>query len=322
MRALITGGLGFVGRHLASHLVSCGDDVAVAHLPSERSQVEVGIPLPKTAQTLSLDVTDSKAVQEVIALLRPDVIYHLAGVAFVPQAEAEEMEKVYRVNMFGALNVLEALKQHALKTRFLFVSSAAVYGEPWPGALPFTELSVLRPVNTYAVSKAAGDLATFKYATHDGLDTVRVRPFPHIGPGQSDKFALSSFAKQLAQIKLGKIPPIIRVGNLESKRDYTDVSDIVRGYREAMLNGKRGESYNLCSGKSTSISELLNRLVEIAEVEVEIQIDPERQRAVDVTDMYGSFDKAHRDFGWKPRIELDGTLTSIFAYWVERLESD
>ena len=320
MRSLITGGYGFVGRHLARLLAGSGDDVAVTYLPSEKALAEdpFRTPLPKTAQTVALDVSDKGAVCQLLSVLQPDAIYHLAAMSFVPTGE-ENVQKVFDINTFGTINLLEAIKAHSPKTRFLYVSSAEVYGEPWPGSLPFVETSVLRPTSNYGVSKVAADVATFKYSQRDGLHTVRARPFPHIGPGQSDLFAISSFAKQLAEIKLGKKPPVLKVGNLDVKRDYTDVSDIVQGYREVMLNGKRGEAYNLCSGKPVAVGELLQRLIKIAEVEVEIQTDPDRIRSMDIPTIYGSSDKAAKEFGWKVRVDLEGTLASTYAFWIEAL---
>ncbi len=327
MRALVTGGHGFVGRHLAQHLVQCGDDVAITYysvpgadgVKSEpETDVENKVGLPKTVQMLSLDVCDAKAVREVVSLLRPDVIYHLAAISFVPDGE-KDPERVFEVNTRGTTNFLNAIRECSPETRLLYVSSSAVYGEPRPGALPVTEASELRPNTEYALSKVTADLQVYKSGYRDGLHVIRIRPFQHIGPGQSDRFAISSFAKQIANIKLGKSEPIIKVGNLEVKRDYSDVSDIVRGYREAILNGKSGEVYNLCSGGSVSIQELLNMLIERAGIEVEVVQDPSRVREGEVPEVYGSYDKAQRDFGWKPRVEREAMIDSILAYWLETL---
>lgn len=318
MRALITGGYGFVGRHLAQHLVSCGDDVAVTCLPSERNAATHQTPLPTASQSLALDVTNRQAVNDVIALLKPDTVYHLAGRTYVPDAETE-LNTVFAVNFFGTINLLDAIVEQSPKSRFLYVSSSEVYGDPWPGSLPLTEAAVLRPVSAYGVTKAAADLATFKYSFRENIFTIRIRPFQHIGPGQSDQFAISSFARQVAEIKLGLRSPMIMVGNLDVKRDYSDVSDVVRGYREAILNGKKGEVYNFCSGASIGVGELLKKLMRVAEVEAEIIVDPARVRPVDIPDIYGSNQRATRDFGWKPRIDLEGTLHSLFAFWLEQL---
>jgi len=327
MRVLITGGLGFVGRHLSQYLVSCGDDVALTYKPGD-SQTSVGlkmapgqdkgVSIPTSAQTLALDIRNKQSVEQLIALLKPDAIYHLAGITFIPDAE-QHVDELFAVNVKGTQNILEAVVKHSPKTRVLYVGSSQVYGEPRPGSLPVTEAAELRPVSVYGVSKATADLMTFTFAFREGVHAVRIRPFTHTGPGQSDVFALSSFAKQVAQIKLGKAEPQIKVGNLEVKRDYSDVSDIVRGYHEALLNGKKGEVYNLCSGRSVQIGEVLKTLLKVAEVEAEIVVDPDRVRAGDVSDMYGSYQRAQKDFGWKPRIDLEGTLHSLFAYWIEEL---
>lgn len=326
MRALVTGGYGFVGRHLAQHLVQSGDDVAVTYLSSERkgrseTERETGrfeAPLPPSVQSLALDITDGSAVEQLLAVLRPDAVYHLAAIAFVPDGEQRSKE-VFDVNFHGTLNLVEGILKCSPATRLLSVSSAEVYGDPRPGTLPLSELATLRPITVYGLSKAAADLAVFKATFSNSLDSVRVRPFPHIGPGQSDRFAVSSFARQLAEIKLGKRPPVIQVGNLEAKRDYSDVSDIVRGYRDVFLNGKKGEVYNLCSGTAVSIGEILQQLLQIAEVEAEIVVDAERMRPVDIPELVGSAAKAQKECGWRPRVTLEGALHSIFAFWLERL---
>lgn len=325
MRALIIGGYGFVGRHLAQHLVSCGDDVAVTYLPEKGKgagpsprEAENRIPVPNVATNLALDVTDKKAVLDVIGLLKPDAVYHLAGISHVSEGEAAGW-KLFEINTFGPINVLDAIEAHSKETRFLFVSSAEVYGEPKPGGLPLTEISEMRPISSYGVSKAAADLAAYKYHYRNGLHTVRIRPFPHIGPGQADNFAISSFAKQVAAVKLGKAEPVIKVGNLEAKRDYTDVLDIVRGYREALQNGKPGDVYNMCTGESIAIGDALKMLISLAEIDVDIQEDPERMRPVDINDLHGSYLKAQRDFGWRPRVEREASLDSLLAYWLETL---
>ncbi len=319
MRALITGGHGFVGRHLAEHLLKCGDDVALTYHPKAKEEDNKNkYPIPKAVQSFALDVADKKGVEQLLALLQPDAIYHLAGLSFVPSQE-NDLERVFQVNTFGTSNILEAVSKHSKKSRVLVVTSAEVYGEPRPGSLPLTELAELRPVTVYGASKAAADVISFKYFFHDSVDVLRVRPFNHLGPGQSENFSIAGFAKQVAAIKLGKASNKILVGNLEAKRDFSDVSDIVRGYREALLNGKRGEAYNLCSGKSVEIKEMLTKLISIAEIEAEIEVDEARLRPVDIADIYGSYQKAQKDFGWKPRIELDGTLSSLLAYWIEVL---
>ncbi|MDD2942685.1 MAG: GDP-mannose 4,6-dehydratase [bacterium] len=320
MRVLITGGHGFVGRYLAHHLTECGDEVIATYHPGDKQSRDENhfMPLPRTSQAISLDICDVGMVNSVMELLRPEAVYHLAAITFVPDGE-KNLGTVFAVNAHGTFNLLEAVKKHCSKSPFLYVSSAEVYGDPRPGTLPLVETAELRPISAYGLSKASADLAVYQYAYRERLQAVRARPFPHTGPGQDDKFALSSFARQLVEIRLGMREPVIEVGNLEARRDYSDVKDIVRGYREALLNGKRGAAYNFCSGKSWAISELLQKLIEMAEVEVEIRVDQSRFRSVDIADLCGSYEAARRDFGWKPRIEIDSTLQSLLDYWQEQL---
>lgn len=322
MRALITGGHGFVGRHLAQHLVSCGDNVAVTYLSSAPSstadETAEKIALPTAAQSIALDVTDRDAVFEVISLMQPDAVYHLAALSFVPDGE-KNPERIMQINTIGTMNLLDAIAANSADSKFLFVSSSEVYGHPRPGSLPLRESSELRPTSMYGVSKASADAAVFKYSYSNGVNAIRVRPFSHLGPGQSDQFAISSFAKQVAAVKLGKQEPVIKVGNLEVKRDYSDVSDIVRGYREALLNGKNGEAYNLCYGESVEIGELLRSLISLADIDVEVVEDPARVRTVDIPEMVGSYEKSSRDFGWRPRVEREAMLDSLLAFWLDAL---
>lgn len=324
MRALIVGGNGFAGRHLAHYLVKCGDDVAVTYVPQEREGVHTAharggsTGLPQVAQTLALDITDKAAVDQIIMLLKPDAVYHLAAISSVAEGETSG-RALYEINFYGTMNLLDAVKVHSPASRFLFVSSSEVYGEPRPGTLPIVESAELRPQNAYAVSKASAEQAVYAAYARDGIHTVRVRAFPHTGPGQSERFVLASFAKQIAEIKIKKAAPVIRVGNIEVKRDYSDVLDVVRGYRDAIENGKPGEAYNICSGEAKSISELLQLLISCAGVEVEITQDPERVRAHDITEICGSSQKAQRDFGWRPRIEREASIDSLLAHWMEKI---
>ena len=327
MLALITGGYGFVGRHLAHHLVSCGDDVVLTYLQDKKEQVlsekldkDLGeIAPPKSVQNIALDVSNKELVNSVISLVKPDVIYHLAAISFVPDAE-KAPELTYKVNTQGTLNILDAVKNNLPDTRVLFVGSSQSYGAPRPGLLPISEQSELRPSNAYALTKTYADLACYTAAKRDSLKVIRARPFQHTGPGQNPMFALSSFSKQIAEIKLGKKEPVVRVGNLDVKRDYSDVSDIVRGYREAALNGKTGEAYNFCFGQSVSMEDMLKILIQRSGMDIEIIVDPERVRPVEVPEVYGSYSKAQKDLGWKPRVSHEAMLDSLLTHWMEVLE--
>jgi GDP-4-dehydro-6-deoxy-D-mannose reductase len=327
MRVLVTGGTGFVGTHLAKHLVECRDDVALTYLPSKVASRSKDLELleevrksivPKSVQHVALDITNLSELKQIVTLMQPDVIYHLAAISFVPSGE-DETREVIAVNTLGTLNLLEAVKECCPSAKILLVSSSEVYGIPRPGALPLTEQSELRPISAYGVSKSAAEQMGYKFSVRNGMHVISVRAFPHVGPYQEDRYALSSFARQVAEIKLGKRPPFLEVGNIEVKRDFSDVSDIVRGYREAVLNGRNGEVYNLCSGQSYVLSDLIQMLFTIAGVEAEIRIDPARVRSTDIPEHVGSYQKASKDFGWKPRVETEAMLGSLFAYWLEAL---
>lgn len=324
MRALIIGGSGFVGRHLAKHLVACGDDVIVTQTSVAEQSITSGlecglvVDLPRTVQTVVLDITDKESVVQLLSVAAPDVIYHLAAHTFVPDGERNPQAMI-DVNLTGTLNVLDAIVSTKIATRLLYVSSSEVYGIPRPGSMPLTESSELRPASVYGWTKAAADLAVFQYHARSQVNAVRVRPFTHTGPGQRPSFALASFAKQVAMIKLGKSKPVISVGNLEARRDYSDVADIVRGYREVLLNGKGGAAYNLCSGHSVVVGDCLRSLIEIAKVEVEIVEDPARVRPLDIPEIVGSYQLAKKELGWSPRVDLSGTLHGLLASWLEAL---
>jgi GDP-4-dehydro-6-deoxy-D-mannose reductase len=322
MRALITGGVGFVGTHLSRHLVECRDSVAVTYLPIQKGTKDLEerlAILPKSIQSVALDVGDKAALGQILSLMQPEVIYHLAAISFVPDGEGAQ-DKVLNINAFGTRNIIEAIKEHSPKTRLLLVSSSQVYGAPRVGSQAILETAELRPNNHYGVSKALAEHFLVRAVLADELDGVIARPFPHIGPLQEDRFSLSSFAKQITEIKLGKKAPVLEVGDLSVKRDFCDVSDVVRGYRDMVLNGKSGEAYNLCSGVSFELAEFVNMMLKLAGVEAEIKQDPARMRPADIQEHLGSYQKANREFGWKPRVEVEAMLNSMLSYWEEALQ--
>lgn len=333
MRVLITGGLGFAGSHLARHLVDCRDDVAVTYLPdknvdqnsnliksdfSRQLETERKNNLPKQVQQVALDVTNSEHLEQILSLMKPDVIYHLAGISYVPSGD-QNSDLVYRVNTNGTKLLLDSVKKCCPASRVLLVSSAQVYGSPRVSSQPFIETSELRPMSAYGVSKASAEMLCHKAVLSDGLQVVIVRPFTHVGPYQEDTFSLSSFAKQVALVKLGRKEPILEVGNIEVKRDFSDVSDIVRGYRECVLNGRVGEAYNLCSGNSYLLKDLIEQLIKISGVTIEVKVDEDRLRTTDIPELFGSYQKALKEFGWRPRVEAEAFLGGLFTYWLEFL---
>jgi GDP-4-dehydro-6-deoxy-D-mannose reductase len=277
VRAAITGGTGFAGRHLAEHCRAQGDEVTVLTRD---------------------DLHDPGAA---LAAAAPDVVYHLAAQAHVGRSW-EDPEATLRDNLALAVHVLEAVRAEARGATVLAVSSGEVYGPP--AELPVTEAAPLRPQNPYAVSKAATDLLARFYADAHGLHVVIPRAFNHAGPGQDPSYAIASFARQAAQ------GDVVVTGNADTRRDYTDVRDVVRAYRLLAEHGEPGEAYNVCSGVSHSAAELVAALGA-----AEHRVDPALVRAHEVMEIRGSNDKLREATGWVPRIALEETLRDTVAWW-------
>lgn len=254
-------------------------------------------------------------MEQAIKSVAPDLVFHLAAQAALLQAWRDP-EDTYRTNIIGQLYLLEAARQLSPQPKVLVVSSNEVYGAPEnQQELPIRETNPFRPSNPYAVSKAAQDLMGYQYHCSFRLPVVRVRPFNHIGPGQSDTFVASAFARQIAEAEAGIQEPVVRVGNLEALRDFTDVRDIVRGYYDVLTKGAPGEVYNLGSGVAVSIKSLLEFYVTHCKVTLRIEADPERFRPVDVPCVYADCSKIQAATGWRPIIPLEQTLADVLEYW-------
>ncbi len=301
-RVLVTGANGFVGGYLCPHLagngyeVLCGVSGAPTQAPAARE----------------FDLSDATSVDGLVQWAdQPQVVVHLAAIAYIPEA-AKSPASVMDVNLLGTIRVLEAVRRHAPGARVLFVGSGDAYGQP--ERLPMTEDQPLRPVNPYAISKAAADHYC-AYAAAAGLDVVRARPFNHGGAGQSDGVVLSSFARQIAEMEAGTRPPVLHVGTLETIRDFTHVADVVRAYRLLIERGKKGDAYNICSGKSYRIQELLDGLLGLTKVRVEVRLDRERLRPVDVPEVRASHGKLSAETGWEPEIPVQTLLADLLNHW-------
>jgi GDP-4-dehydro-6-deoxy-D-mannose reductase len=264
------------------------------------------------------DLRDLQVVQALVAEVQPDYVFHLAAQSFVPTSFADPWDTLEN-NIRAQLNLLEAVRQSGREARLLVIGSNEEYGAPQPDELPQTEESPLRPHNPYAVSKIAQDFLGFQYHLAYGLPVVRVRPFNHTGPGQSPRFVIPAFASQIARIETGLQEPVVKVGNLEAARDFTDVRDIVRAYHLAVTRGRAGEVYNLASGQPRSVRGLLETLLSYAEVQIRVERDPARYRPVDVPVVCGSADKFHRLTGWKIEIPFEQTLRDVLGYWREQV---
>jgi GDP-4-dehydro-6-deoxy-D-mannose reductase len=313
MRSLITGIDGFVGSHLAALLLQHGDEVGGTYNYDPKLRL-LGEHAGRV-RTWPLDVRDSAQIDAVLAHFKPDRVYHLAAIAFVP-ISFENPRLVFDVNLFGTINLYDCLRKLSLNPKVLFVSTADVYGMVSPEDLPINESHLAEPTNPYAVSKLAAELISTQYAHNYGMNIVCVRPFNHIGPGQSPKFVCSDFAKQIAEIEARKRQPVMLVGNLETRRDFSDVHDVTRAYVLAMDKCPGdGSVYNIGSGQSHSIREILDTLLAMSKTKIKVERDSERMRPSDTPDVYGDCSRFQKATGWKPKHDLKKTLTEILDYW-------
>lgn len=306
MRVLITGAGGFVGHHLSAHI---GGSQPVARLtgttffPNETVHRAIH-------DQHRIDLKDYNSVRRLLADCQPDAIYHLAAQAFVPRSFEDPWETLEN-NIRAQLNIIKACLDLGIRPRILIVSSAEIYGAVAPGQQPMSEETAIRPTNPYSVSKVAQDMLGLQYFLSHNLPIMRARPFNHIGPGQNDRFVAPAFAKQIAAIEEGRSDAVIYVGNLEAKRDFTDVRDIVRAYHMIVERGAPGEAYNIASGAAHSIRHLLDTLLQLSDIEIEVRVDPARLRPVDVPEIRGDSSKLRRDTGWQPDYAFEATLRDV-----------
>ncbi len=293
MRVFVTGASGFVGRRLVRRL----DEAGFEPFGADRE----------------VDVTDPDRIGPALEAHGPDAIIHLAAMSSVAQSWREP-ELCYRLNFIGTRTLLRAAARHCPEARILLVGSADEYAPTTPGAKPIDEQTPLCPRSPYARTKAAAELLGQTAALEEGLDVVRIRAFNHTGAGQPDHFVASSFARQVARIGLGHQEPVMRVGNLESVRDFLHVDDVLRAY-QALLDPKvPADVYNVASGRATPIQEVLDRLIAIAGVTPRVERDPERWRESDW--LVGDATRLREKTGWRPEIGLEEILEELHAYWL------
>jgi GDP-4-dehydro-6-deoxy-D-mannose reductase len=315
-RILVTGPTGFVGRYLTRLLHADGASVIGAGLGES----------PELAGELALeawhpcDVTDSAALGELVAASRPDVVIHLAGQASAAVSFADPIG-TFRVNALGTTHLLEAVRRGAPRARLLVVGTSESYG-PQPEGTRVTEETPFRPVSPYALSKAAGDAVAEFYARVHGLGVIRTRSFHHLGPGQDPQFALPGFARQIANIEVGRAEPVLRVGNLDVTRDFTDVRDVVQAYARLIESGRPGSAYNVCRGEGIRLSEMVRRLISLARVPVKVEVDPARMRPADVAYLVGDPTAIRNETGWTPTRSVDATLEELLDEWRAKSATD
>jgi GDP-4-dehydro-6-deoxy-D-mannose reductase len=317
MRVLVTGITGFVGSHFAEYALARGVDVVGSY--RWRSKTENLEHFRHRIQLVDCDLRDMSSAQHLIETARPDWVIHLAAQSFVGtswQAPAE----TFMTNTVSQVNLLEAVRARTPTARFLVIGSSEEYGFVTEDELPITETNPLRPLSPYAVSKVAQDLMGYQYFKSYGMHIVRSRAFNHEGPRRGDVFVTSSFARQIAEIERGLREPVIAVGSLKNRRDYTDVRDIVRGYWLLLEKGEAGEVYNLCSGRAWVIQDILDFLVGEARVQgITVREDPARLRPSDMPVLRGDATKVYEAVGWRPEIPFEQTLRDILEYWRARV---
>jgi GDP-4-dehydro-6-deoxy-D-mannose reductase len=314
MNVLITGVTGFAGSHLLDYISK--NALGTVHGTKRPRSPLDNIASP--VELLDCDLTDSHSVGAVIKKVQPERIFHLAAQSFVPLSW-DAPQYTFEINLLGTLNILEAIRQLSPQTRMLFAGTSEEYGLVLSKECPITEQQPLNPLSPYGVSKVAGELLCRQYVRSYGLHIVTTRAFNHTGPRRGEVFATSTFAKQIALIEKGIQNPAIKVGNLEAKRDFTDVRDMVKAYWLALEKCRPGEPYNICRGIPTSISNMLHMLLGMSKVKPDIVNDPYRMRPSDVPLLHGSSLKFRRETGWQPTINLRQTLEDLLNYWREKV---
>jgi GDP-4-dehydro-6-deoxy-D-mannose reductase len=314
MRIFLTGATGFAGSHLVDRLLADGHELtALVHGATSHQQ----LPAIPQVNEIPGDLLQLASLKRVVAEVRPDVIYHLAGQAY-PALSWKDPALTLAVNAGGTANLLEAAVAFG-RPRVVVVSSAEIYGPITADMLPLTEATIPEPRHPYGISKvAAGQLVAIYWQRYQ-LPVVEARPFNHIGPRQMTGFVVPDFASQLAAIKLGQKAPLMSVGNLDAQRDFTDVRDVAAAYVDLAEKGQPGEAYLICSGQPVSINDVLKILSDQAEVDVEIAYDPARMRPSDTPCLYGSYAKIEAHTGWRPRIPLRQSLQDALNDWLDRL---
>lgn len=299
-RALLIGGTGFVGCHM-KRLLS-----------AEYEVVSTGS---------ECDIRDKQKITSLVENSRPDVVVNFAFITTVKETFANP-EKNLEIGFNGMLNLLMALQNINFKGKLLNISSSEVYGHPDMSYLPMTEATPLKPMSPYSVVKIAVEALCYQWSQSESMDIVTARPFTHVGPGQSDRFALSSFSRQIAEMQLNRRKPVMRVGNLDSTRDFTDVRDVVRAYDLLLKFGKSGEVYNICTGQETRMEALLNKMIASSGLKINVEKDETLLRSAEQQRICGNNEKLRNETGWLPEILLEQTLVDMVDEWKNRLTAN
>lgn len=315
-KAFITGITGFAGSHLAELLLEEGYQVYGTVRP--RSKTDNIDHLKGKLIFEDADLLDSHSLYTILRKIKPDYVFHLAAQSFVQTSWASPATTM-ETNIVGTVHLFEAVRRAEIESVIQIACSSEEYGLVLPNELPVKETNPLRPLSPYAVSKIAMDYLGYQYHQSYGMKIVRTRGFNHTGPRRGDVFVTSNFAKQIAEIEKGKKEPFLDAGNLEAKRDWTDVRDMVRAYLLSVQKCEFGEVYNICSEKTVAIREMLDILLSKSRVKVQIRREPNRMRPSDVPVLLGNSSKFRKITGWQPKIPFEKTMEDLLNYWRERV---
>lgn len=322
MKAFVTGVAGFAGGHLARHLLDRDDKVAGIRQPGDRKPGEDSpppdVPDVPDVEVHEADILDATSLARIVSDFKPEAIYHLAAFSN-PEGSWANARRALETNIIGSHNVLQAALETGMRPRVLLVGSAQQYGLVPEGEQPIGEDRPQRPLTPYGVSKTAQEVLGLRFFLAEELPVFLVRSFNHTGPGQESSYVCSSFARQVAEIEAGRRDPTIRVGNLSARRDFSDVRDVVRGYREVLERGQPAAPYNICRGEAFSMEEILATLRDLADTKVTVEVDAARFHAADAPLVLGDNTKLRSDVGWKPETELKQTLADLLSYWRKNL---
>ncbi len=319
VKVFITGIEGFVGGHLASHLLAQGCDVSgTVWYESQIPVLKESLP---SLELYQADIRNHDVMAEILKSTLPDTIVHLAAQSSGAYSY-KNPRLTFEVNVLGTVNLLETIAQETPDARIVMVCSADVYGKVGADQIPIKETTPFRPVNPYSVSKVTQDFLGVQYYYSHGLNIVRARSFPHTGPGQNPIFALPSFARQISEIESTEFPKPMSVGNLSVIRDYMDVEDVVRAYTLLIDHGEAGEVYNVASGVGHSLRDLLNLMLSLSPREIKVEEDPSLLRPTDIPVLIGDATKFRELTGWQPSIEMKETLRRLLEYWRGKQQGD
>jgi GDP-4-dehydro-6-deoxy-D-mannose reductase len=316
MNVLVTGAAGFVGSHMIEYILRTQPECTAVGADRWHARRDNIRHLDSKFRYIEYDMTDYASTLALVAETRPERVFHLAAQSFVP-ASWNAPADTLTTNITGQLNLFEAVRQIGLDPTIQIACSSEEYGMVYPEETPIKETNPLRPLSPYGVSKVAQDLLGYQYHASYGLRVIRTRAFNHTGPRRGEQFVTSSFAKQIAEVEAGRRAPVIKVGNLDAERDFTDVRDMVRAYWTATQHCEPGEVYNICSGNRVGVRDVLTTLVLLSPLakDITIEKDETRMRPSDVPLLYGDATKFRERTGWEPRITFKQTMTDLLDYW-------